>query len=513
MSCRSGQVDGREQRPIAALRDPAHEQVGHPVGRVHVVRAAAIVAGVLAQFEELLDVEVPGLEIGAHRALALAALVDGDGGVVDHLQERHDALALAVGALDVAPQRAHVGPVVAETAGELGQQRVLLQRLVDAVQVVRHRRQIAARQLRAARPGVEEGRRARHEVEGREHLVELDRARLAVDLVQRQPHRDAHEEGLRQFDAALADVQEVAIEEGLQPEVVELHVALGLERRTQARQVELQQLLVEQFGTDAELDEAREVLRIARRHLRVRHFLAEDLLADRVQQQPCRGARVARVLLDQRARGEDRGLVHLLDRHTVVQVAPRLGHDRVRPHLLAQARAGRLDERGQARHVQRHEQPAIGHHRHRRRGLRRPGLARPLLRAALAVQHVGPRHLMVAAAHQAEFDMVLHVLDVKGAATRARAHQRTHDDLRQFVHRLAHACRRGTLRAMHGEESLHQRHRDLVRLEHDHGAVATDDLVSLINGRGARGHVSHRRRGFRNGAARGGLADCLHLHP
>jgi hypothetical protein len=71
------------------------------------VRAPAVVTGVLAQLQELLDVEVPGLQVGADRALALAALVDGHRGVVDHLQEGHHALALAVGALDVRAQGAH----------------------------------------------------------------------------------------------------------------------------------------------------------------------------------------------------------------------------------------------------------------------------------------------------------------------------------------------------------------------------------------------------------------------
>ena len=160
-----GQVLGENsvQSPPSITR--LHEQVGDPVGGVHVVRAAAVVAGVLAQLEELLDVEVPGFQVGADRALALAALVDRDGGVVDHLQERHHALALAVGALDVGAQRAHAGPVVAQAAGELGQQRVFLERLVDAVQVVGHGGQVAARQLRAPRAGVEQRRRARHEVE------------------------------------------------------------------------------------------------------------------------------------------------------------------------------------------------------------------------------------------------------------------------------------------------------------------------------------------------------------
>jgi hypothetical protein len=233
-----GQSDGREQRPVAVLHHPLHEQVRNPVGGVHVVRAAAVVAGVLAQLEELLDVEVPGLEVGADRALALAALVDRHRGVVDHLQERHHALALAVGALDVAAQRAHRRPVVAQAAGELGQQRVFLDRLVDAVQVVGHGGQVAARQLRAPRAGVEQRRRRAHEVEARQHVVELDRARLAVDLVQRQAHRHAHEEGLRQLDAAAVDVQEVAVVQRLQAEVVELQVALGLERRAQALPVE-----------------------------------------------------------------------------------------------------------------------------------------------------------------------------------------------------------------------------------------------------------------------------------
>ena len=71
-----GHVGRREERPLAAFHDALHEEIGNPVGRVHVVRAAAIVAGVLPELQEFLDVEVPGLEIAAHRALALAPVVD-----------------------------------------------------------------------------------------------------------------------------------------------------------------------------------------------------------------------------------------------------------------------------------------------------------------------------------------------------------------------------------------------------------------------------------------------------
>ena len=45
-----GAVRWGEQGPSAVFHDAAHEQVGNPVGGVHVVRAAAVVAGVFAQF-------------------------------------------------------------------------------------------------------------------------------------------------------------------------------------------------------------------------------------------------------------------------------------------------------------------------------------------------------------------------------------------------------------------------------------------------------------------------------
>ena len=106
--------------------------------------AAAVVAGVLAQLEELLDVEVPGFQVGADRALALAALVDRDGGVVDDLQERHDALDLAVGALDVGAERAHRVQSLPRPPANFDSSAFSLMRLVDAVEVVGHGRQVAA---------------------------------------------------------------------------------------------------------------------------------------------------------------------------------------------------------------------------------------------------------------------------------------------------------------------------------------------------------------------------------
>ena len=53
---------------------------------------AALVAGVFAQIDELLNVEMPGFKVGAHGTLAFATLVDGYGGVISDFQERHDTL-------------------------------------------------------------------------------------------------------------------------------------------------------------------------------------------------------------------------------------------------------------------------------------------------------------------------------------------------------------------------------------------------------------------------------------
>ncbi len=470
----------REQRPLATFHHPLHEQVGDPVGGVHVMRAPPVVAGVLAQLEELLDVEVPAFQVGAHRALALATLVDRHGRVVDDLQKRHHTLTLAVGALDVRAQRAHRRPVVAQAAGIFGQQRVLFQRLVNAVEVIGHGGQVATRQLGAQGAGVEQGGRARHEIEARQHVVELDRPRFAVDLLQRQTHCHAHEERLWQLDALLADVQEVAVVQRLQTQVVELQVALGLERRTQPRQIELLERRIHQLGRDATRDELWKVLGVAVSHGGLRHLSPDHLLADGVQQQPRSGMRVRRLLLEQRARGQDRCLVDLVDRHAVIQVAPRLGEDRLCPHIGAKARARRLDQRLQRRHVEWHPLTVVGDVQCRlaRRGLLH--LLGALLRTTLAIEHVGTRHLVVAAAHQAELDLVLHVFDVEGAPTGTRAQQRAHDGLGERVDGFTHAGGGGALRPVHRKECLHQRDRDLVRLEHDHGAVAPDDLVARV---------------------------------
>ena len=75
--------------------------------------------------------------------------------------------------------------------------------------------------------------------------------------------------------------------------------------------------------------------------------------------------------------------------------------------------AGGVDERADAARIEQDAHAVLGHVQRRlaRAALRLPRL-RPIGRALLAIQHVGPRDLVLARAHQRELDLVLDVLDV-----------------------------------------------------------------------------------------------------
>src|SRR5574343_968863 len=135
------------------------------------------------------------------------------------------------------------------------------------------------------RAAVEQRRRRAHEIEAGNQIVELDGAGFAVDFVERQAHRDAHEEKLRQFDPAPGDVQEVAVVQRLQAEVAELQVALRLQRGSQARQVEAGQARIEQLGFDPWFYEFWQKFRGYRSYCAQRQGFAEHLAAQTGQQQ------------------------------------------------------------------------------------------------------------------------------------------------------------------------------------------------------------------------------------
>ena len=415
-----GHIGGGEQGPAAFFHDTAHEQVGDPVGRVHVVGAAAVIAGVLAQLQEFFDVQVPGFQIGADCALALAALVDRYRCVVDHLQERHHTLRFAVGAFDVGAQGTHGCPVVAQTACKFRQQGVFLDGVIDAAQIVGHGGQVAARELRAQGAAVEQGRRGRHEVERRQDLVELDGAGFAVDFIERQAHGHAHEESLGHFDAGFADVQEVTVVQRLQAQVVELQITFWLEGFSQLLQIELKELFIQQVVVHALFDELREVLDVGLAHLALGNFFAQNFLGDGVHQQTRGHIGVIRVFFDQGTRGQDGRFVNLFHGHAVVQVAHGFCHDGLGFHIFTEAGTGIDHERFEVIKVQGHALAAVDHMQAGGAGLRGGLLSVlcALLGAALTVKHISASDFVVAAAHQTQLDLVLHIFNVESTAAR-----------------------------------------------------------------------------------------------
>ena len=352
-------------------------------------------------------------------------------------------------------------------------------------------------------PAVEQRGRRAHEVKRGQHVVELNGPRLAIKLVERQPHRHPHEEGLRQLEDAVVMVQEVAVVQRLQPEVPELQVALGPQRRGKLLQIEQRQLLVQQLRIDAVPNEAREVLGVPAvkpaiaLHLGLRDFLAQHFAAQRVQQKAGGDVGICGLLLDQGAGGQDRRLVDLIERYAVVEVLDGLLEDRP-GRDLGQPCAGRLDQGTDARHVERHPAAVLDHGQRRRalllvRRLLRSGDA--LLCALLAVDDVGASDIVCAVAHQHQFHLVLHFLNVEGPARGLPAQQGLYRTGRQLLDLLADGGRGSALAAAHGEEGLGHGQRDLGRFEADYRPIAPDQLVVGIAGRRrATGGDRHARR-------------------
>ncbi len=166
---------GSKSDHIPSSSDAPHEEVGDPVGEVEVVGAARLVAGVVAHLEEGFDVGVPGLEVDAAGALALAALVDCGDGCIERAQPRDDAVREAVGGTDERALRTDAVKGEADAAGEFREQRNLLVGVVDRLERVERRvDEIAGGHLRVLGAAVEERRRAGQIVVRGEQVVEVD---------------------------------------------------------------------------------------------------------------------------------------------------------------------------------------------------------------------------------------------------------------------------------------------------------------------------------------------------
>jgi len=280
----------------------------------------------------------------------------------------------------------------------------------------------------------------------------------------------------------------------------------------------LQQRFVQEPDLDAVADELRKILGVLRHHVVLRGLFAERLVAQRVEEQARRDEAVRGIALDQRARGQHDALAHLVHRDAVVEVLQRRLEDTLRADA-GEALAGFLDEGGEALEVEwlRHavvdddDLDCLGF-----AALLR-FLVRALLRAPLAVKHVGARDFVLAATHEHELDLVLDFLDVDRAAFRLALHQRGDDGVGELHDLVAHARARRTVAAVDGEKRLGHGDGDLGRLEADDRAIAADHLVLGVAGSAAGmalpGSPARTSRGGWFVAAVEALVSCMGCSP
>ena len=283
--------------------------------------AARVLAGVVAELEELLHVGVPRLEVDARGPLAAAALVDRRDRRVEGAQERHDAVGLPVGAADQRATRAHPAEGQPDAAGELRQLGHLRVARVDRVEVVAGAvHEVAGGHLGVPGAGVEERRRRRQVGQPRHQPVEVDRLAGGPG----QPAGDPEQEVLRGLDdqPRRRVPQQVAVVDRAQAEVLEATVGVAVDREVELAGV----VLDERRGLvpDQPLGVA-QCHRLAER----RDALVAHLLVDEAGQQPGGELAVLRLLADHLGGGLDGQPVELGGRGAVVQATDRAGGD---PH-------------------------------------------------------------------------------------------------------------------------------------------------------------------------------------
>ena len=109
----------------------------------------------------------------------------------------------------------------------------------------------------------------------------------------------------------------------------------------------------------------------------------------------------------------------------------------------------------------------------------RGALGRAFFRLPLAVQHVGPRDLLVAIAHQRQLDLVLDILDHEGAAAGLAPLEVVHHLAGQALDGFMHARGSRGLAAFHREVGLGHRDHDLFLVEGGQLAVSAQDVVRV----------------------------------
>ena len=227
----------------------------------------------------------------------------------------------------MAAEGAHIGPVIAKAASELGKQGILFQGLINTIEVICHGGQVAARELWTCCSGIKEGWRAGHKVKCREHFIKLNGTGFTVKLIQRKAHGYAHKERLWHFNAAVFNVQEITVIQGLQAEVIELQVTIRIKGSSKAYQIKFAHAGIQQLSADTLINVFSKVGAVFRLHIALQYLVTQNLFADHVHQDPCGYLAVRGVFFNQGTGGEDGRVIHLGHRYAIVQILDGFSND------------------------------------------------------------------------------------------------------------------------------------------------------------------------------------------
>lgn len=149
------------------------------------------------------------------------------------------------------------------------------------------------------------------------------------------------------------------------------------------------------------------------------------------------------------------------------------------------ASAGFLDDCGQTTFIQRDELAILGPDVQRWRCVFRctPPLSQAFTRTLLAIKHIGAGNLVMFAAHQRQFDLILDVFDVESPPAIGSPRQAGDDLLGKLLYDVVDAARGGGAVSLNGEECLGERDGDLRGVERCDGAIATDQLIDWFGSR------------------------------
>ena len=189
-------LGGAKERPRLVRLDPLHEEVGNPKGVEEVPGPLLLGSRRELEFEKVLDVGVPGLEVNGKGAVALGALVDVAGRGVEIAEHRDNARGGAAVARNVGPTGPDIVNVEADAAGVLANLGTVAQGLVNSGDAVaRHLEEVARRHLGPGSPRIKQGRRGVDELLGGEKgvgLEDLVDARGAPSMARGSPKRHGH---------------------------------------------------------------------------------------------------------------------------------------------------------------------------------------------------------------------------------------------------------------------------------------------------------------------------------